>query len=808
MIKKYCKSILILLVVTLLFIPLFSVEAEYFTGYLDFDLNNSNNITKNRINTDYAFFVENKTQNNLYYALKYDSDQSKYDNLQKEQFWLDRSILMKNFSQQSKYLKAKYNNAKVIYGRYHFQIDSPMFSNYYNNSIGLKFAYTKKNRSFNIFSSRTGQISITDKIFNPSYSIIFLNNENVLQQSEMIYVNTLNKDNEVLSRNYLRKSVHYEIDYLNGKIIFDPLIYFLNQPEYNHELIINYKIKGNGVKYFNRGYNLKTKLTQNTDLKIYEVSEENQKDLNGLVLSISPKDRKYYKLEYQSKREKKMNLNVSNNNGTSYLQNVSNNNRTEKIGIRYLNEINTNNKIQGHSYKTIIKTPKMEEVNEIEHYIKINNTLNEKINSEIIYRRLDNSLNQNYYQYQSTINSQINQKLILDTKFKYVNGTSNVTKEKSLDNFFTYKYSEYLDISWGYLHNMPKELYYGQYEVRYRPKYNSHIIFGNRVINTQYREKRFEYKMTNGIKLFKTTQEKLIDQSIVNKSNGLKYKINPRSSISFIDSTHRKEVNVKENIVKYKLNLNKHISGGLNQRTYYTNLNGGFQKKRVGIKVSLNIEKKGHIFVSSLDKEKNLSETFRNERLKLSYHKRDNSKLYFFTGFEKEIKKDKVKNIDDVFSKLKFKVKYRPFSNRHNLSYSYLKQKMDTKNLSTDSEKYSLYQTLGFSYYFNQKVSLNTSFSKWEKRLKTNNRTISNVILLKRIGLNYRFKESWSMNGEYRNLEKINEEGDSGYLVSVRKNLNKKISMGIEYNFTDFNNDLSNLSYDNKGLTFNINYKW
>ncbi|MFW6312065.1 MAG: hypothetical protein ACOC1K_07515, partial [Nanoarchaeota archaeon] len=643
MIKQYSKFILILLVVILLFIPLFSVEAEYFTGYLDFDFYNLNNLSKSRINTDYSFFLKNITKNKLYYTLKYDSDQSNYDNLKEEYFWLDRSVLLKDLSSQNKYLKVKYNNSKVIYGRNNFYVDSPMFSNYYNNSRGLKISHANEKSSVNLFASRTEQISITDRVFNPSYSIIFLNNEKVVQGSETIYVNTLNKDNQVLKTNYLRNKSHYEIDYLNGKVIFDPLIYFLNQSEYNYELIINYKIKGNGLKLINQGYKLKTRLTQNTDLKFYKISEQNQKNIKGLLLSLNPDINQYYRMEYQIEQENKKRINISNDNGTNYINNNRKDREVEKTGIKYFNEFNSNNKIQGHSYKSIIRKPGLKEFSEFEHFIKINSNLNKKLNSEISYRRLDNSLKQNYYQYQTTITSQINDNLKLNTGFKYKNGTSGVGKEKALDIFFNYKYSEYLDISWGWLHNMPKDLYYGQYEVRYNPKTNSHIIFRNKVLNSEYREKLLEYKMSNRFKIFRTTKETLLDKSIVKKSDGLKYKINQRSSVSFIDSIYKSEKSSKENIVKYKLDLNKYISGGLNQRTYYTGLNGVLQKKRKGTKVSLNIKNKVHVLAGRLDKEINLTNTFKKERLKVSYHQRSNSKFYLFSSFEKEIKRDEVK---------------------------------------------------------------------------------------------------------------------------------------------------------------------
>ncbi len=808
LIKYHSQFILLLLVSLLLLTPLFSVEAEYFTGYLDFDFYNLNNIRDSRINTAFSFFLENEAKNDLYYILKYDSEKNNNYNLTGEHFWLDRSISLKDLSRQNKYLKVKYNNSKILYGKYKVRIDSSLFYNYYNNFHGLKFTHGNKKSRANIFVSRSNQISITDRIFNPSYSIIFLSNKKVLQGSETIYVNTLNKDNEVLNTSYLQSKLHYEIDYLSGKVTFDPLIYFLNKPKYNRELIINYKIKDMGLNYLNRGYILSTEIMRNTALKIYKVKEENQKSAKGLVISLSPDEQENYRLEYQQEQEKKRKIYMSNDHGANYIKNESKDKREKKIGIKYFNEINSDNKIEGHSYKTIIKAPVFKELIKFENYVKLNNKLNEKINSEIIYRNSVNSLNQKNYQYQANINSQIKQGLILNTRFKYKNGASGSKREKTLENFFDYKYSEYLDIFWGYYHNMPKNLYYGQYKVRYKPKNNSHILFRNKVLNTEYREKRFEYKTAKGIKMFKTIQKNLNDKRIVKSSKGLKYKINKESSISFINNTHKKDIKNKENIFKVKLDFNKNISAGLNRRTYYKNINGVFQNKRRATKFSLNIKNDINSFSSSFDKERNIADTFKKKRIKVSYHKRNIPRLYIFTGFENEVKKDKIKNIADVYSNLQFKVKYRPLNNNNIFSYSYLKQKVYTKNPTVNNKEDSINQTIDLTYFMNTKVSFNTSFSKLEKRLKTTNRSISNVILLKRFGLNYGIKKNWSIKGEYRRLVKNEEKIDSGYLISIRKHLNKKLSLGIEYNFTDFNNELNDLSYNNKGLSLNANYKW
>ena len=59
--------------------------------------------------------------------------------------------------------------------------------------------------------------------------------------------------------------------------------------------------------------------------------------------------------------------------------------------------------------------------------------------------------------------------------------------------------------------------------------------------------------------------------------------------------------------------------------------------------------------------------------------------------------------------------------------------------------------------------------------------------------------------GEYRRLE-VEEIGDekSGALLEIDFQLGDHASLGLGYNFTDFNDRLTNLDYDSKGWFLNL----
>mgnify|MGYP006376482393 CR=1 FL=1 len=48
------------------------------------------------------------------------------------------------------------------------------------------------------------------------------------------------------------------------------------------------------------------------------------------------------------------------------------------------------------------------------------------------------------------------------------------------------------------------------------------------------------------------------------------------------------------------------------------------------------------------------------------------------------------------------------------------------------------------------------------------------------------------------------DERRSGALVAVYRYLGRHFKVGVGYNFTDFSEDLTDLSYDNHGVFFNV----
>ena len=163
---------------------------------------------------------------------------------------------------------------------------------------------------------------------------------------------------------------------------------------------------------------------------------------------------------------------------------------------------------------------------------------------------------------------------------------------------------------------------------------------------------------------------------------------------------------------------------------------------------------------------------------------------------------------------------YRPIANdRLNLigKYSYIKE--DNYLDYDDNEEFGLYpaeKSQVFSvdtvYDLNNKwqlgekiaykkgeVKLNSLSSEW-----TNNETYLWVN-----SLNYKYNRNINLYTEYRILDNnLAEDRKEGFLIGGFTRLENDIKLGIGYNFTDFNDDLTDLNYKAKGWFVNLIKAW
>ncbi len=69
----------------------------------------------------------------------------------------------------------------------------------------------------------------------------------------------------------------------------------------------------------------------------------------------------------------------------------------------------------------------------------------------------------------------------------------------------------------------------------------------------------------------------------------------------------------------------------------------------------------------------------------------------------------------------------------------------------------------------------------------------------------YRFRDNWEVLVEARMLDMSDlNETRAGALAMVSRYLGKHLKLGLGYNFTDFSDDLTDLSYDHSGAFLSV----
>jgi hypothetical protein len=69
----------------------------------------------------------------------------------------------------------------------------------------------------------------------------------------------------------------------------------------------------------------------------------------------------------------------------------------------------------------------------------------------------------------------------------------------------------------------------------------------------------------------------------------------------------------------------------------------------------------------------------------------------------------------------------------------------------------------------------------------------------------WRFRKGWESLVEFRILSlKDISQGRRGALTAIYRYIGKNLKVGAGYNFTDFSDDLTDLSYDHRGVFINI----
>lgn len=163
---------------------------------------------------------------------------------------------------------------------------------------------------------------------------------------------------------------------------------------------------------------------------------------------------------------------------------------------------------------------------------------------------------------------------------------------------------------------------------------------------------------------------------------------------------------------------------------------------------------------------------------------------------------------------------YRPINNtklNYLFKYTYLDQKnylnLDTgRELGDYAAEKSQILALDLIYDLNKKWQLTEKIAYKNSEVKLNSINDSwarSETYLWANKIDYALREDLNLFAEYRILEnKLAADRRDGFLLGAYKGFNNNTKVGIGYNFTDFNDDLTNLSYEAKGWFINLIKAW
>jgi len=162
---------------------------------------------------------------------------------------------------------------------------------------------------------------------------------------------------------------------------------------------------------------------------------------------------------------------------------------------------------------------------------------------------------------------------------------------------------------------------------------------------------------------------------------------------------------------------------------------------------------------------------------------------------------------------------YRPiYNDKFNFigKYSYIKEDNYLDFVEEDFGLYPAEKSQVFSidaiYDLNAKWQLGEklAYKKGEVKLNTlSSDWTDNETYLWVNSLNYQYSEKVNLYTEYRILDNnLAEDRKEGFLIGGFTRLDNDIKLGIGYNFTDFNDDLTNLNYEAKGWFVNLIKAW
>jgi len=742
------------------------------------------------------------------------------------------------------YLKLESDELDAIWGNYKLNYDNNKLINLSQNIYGANIDYDNK-FAFNTFWYQPFSTQTRDELELTGGILYYLRQDDLIAGSENIKLELRDSSTDrVLESRVLIAGEDYEINYLQGRItlksklnLFDDQGLIDDQDGSDkYFMVVDYQYDYMSSNNNQDNYGLQTKYNFTDQLSlganfIEENSEDSDKyNLYGLNLVYQNPESTEFRIDYAESENVSAEKYFSDDGGITYRAiSLQNNNQAQAWNLEYskvlteakdleFNTFYSNKEADFNSGSQYLEKDKenygfalIQEKERKENEIAYEKDINGENETDIYNLRFwrQSSEKRSYeLEFENKVKKEADQEdektlnaaLGFDHQFDSGNkiyGSQQLTLDKSdeaeRNNITTlggeikrekWRYSaeasagdqENLLLGAGYMLNKYSEIY-TNYEREFGDDFTTEATFG-----------------TNSAVTDKTTitaEHRIIDSEDENeKSNviGLDYLASNNLTLSF-DYT-RSDVD-KDNAEDFKREI---IGGAIN----YTEDNFR-SSNRIEYRVDDKSDKFEQIVLKSNSRWK-YNEEF-NYLSEIEYSKeQEDGEERFFEGT--------------------IGMAYRPIDNtklNYLFKYTYLDQKnylnLDTgRELGNYAAEKSQILAFDLIYDLNKKWKLTEKIAYKNSEVKLNSFNESwarSETYLWANKVDYALREDLNLFVEYRILEnKLAADRRDGFLVGAYKDFDKNIKVGIGYNFTDFNDDLTNLSYEAKGWFINLIKAW
>jgi len=758
----------------------------------------------------------------------------------------DQSSINSNVKTAGKlYIKLEAEEFKALWGNFKIDHNDNKLIDLKKNIYGANFSYQSR-MSLDTFWYRPLSIQTRDELKITGGILYYLRKDDIIAGSENVKLELRDSvTDKVLKSNELQAGYDYEINYLQGRIVLKNKVNNIfagdliedESSDHKYYLIVDYQYNYEVDDISDENYGLETSYKINENIKItgnyINESAENGDDyrLDGLDLYVQLSNNSNVELSWAESK------NI-----------ISEKYYSEDGGISY-KKINLDSSFYAKAYNFEYQN---------------NSFINSKHTIDFYYSYKDKGFNSGS---QFAENRKENYGIELISNLdKYKNTYSyrkDKTKEKQTQvyNITTeMKYSDKVEIDLG-LKSKEKDSkedkkensLIGALGVEYRPKENKKMYISQQLTLSKNEQAERNNITTVGGELKKERWNYKAEAKAGDKQNillGAGYSLNKNSEVySNIESNYGKESSYTTTFgTSTKLNQNtnimaehRFISSDNEEKTSnvigldfvaaqnlqlsldYTKSNvkeknqKSFYREIIGLGTNFNknnIKNSNRIEYRIDNNNENFKQIFLKSDTKWQYNK----ELSFIS--EIEYSKEEKKEYDE-FIKGTFGVAYRPILNdkiNYLAKYSYLEEENYLANEQADQNEYDYLAEKTQVFSLDLVYDLNSAWQLKEKiaykngeiKLKAkNDNWITSETFLWANRVDYSIKKDINLFVEYRLLEnKLAKDRRSGFVIGGYKRFDNNLKLGLGYNFTDFNDDLTNLNYNSKGWFINIIKAW